>query len=334
MQGNPRLRILYLARILLQQTDEEHALTAKQLIAYLESEYNIVADRRSIYEDLHALEESGMDIAVRHGRGGGVCLLSRTFEFAELRLLMDAVQSSRFLSEKKSKELLRKLQTLTSDDQARALAAQMELHQRVKTGNEEIYYNVDTLHHAIRANRQVSFCYFSWNEKKEPVFRRGGEFYTVSPCLLMWEDENYYLVAYDETAGELRHYRVDKMRKMKISDAPRAKDATFGAADAAAYAKKQFGMYRGEEKLVTLRCANRLAGVVIDRFGEDLTFRPADAEHFSVSVRVLLSPLFYSWVLGFGAEMRIVAPAEAVEQIYALVQTVSALYEADVPHDR
>ena len=214
--GIPGLKTLYIMEILLQRTDEQHALNASQILEILKNEYGVTTNRQTIYSEIDKLEKSDLDVVRLEGKFGGYYIGSRQFELAELKLMVDAVQSSRFITKKKSEELIRKLETLCSLEEAKQLSSQVVVYNRPKTVNETIYYNVDMLHSAIFHNQQITFQYVDWTPKKEMVLRHDGAFYVVSPLHLVWDDENYYLIAFDENACKVKHYRVAKMRSMSI----------------------------------------------------------------------------------------------------------------------
>ena len=218
--ANQKLKLLYLYRILIEQTDEDHPLSVQELIAQL-AQYNIQAERKSIYDDLDALARFGVDVQCRKGRSPGWFVGGRDFELPELKLLVDAVQSSRFITRKKSDALIRKLERLASVYQARQLQRQVFVSGRIKVMNESIYYNVDKLHAAIASKRAITFQYFDYNMYRQKVFRRNGSRYTVSPYGLIWNNDNYYLVAYDSEHRQMRHYRVDKMAEITVTRLPR-----------------------------------------------------------------------------------------------------------------
>lgn len=233
---------------------------------------------------------------------------------------MDAIQCSRFITEKKSNELIGKIEHLTSDHEAHTLQRQVYVSERVKTLNEQIYYNIDALHAAISNDVQITFRYFNWvlnfsaSPRIQKQYRRDGARYRVSPWALTWDNENYYLIAFDHDAGEIRHYRVDKMDSLVQTDLPREGKQLFDDRfDAAAYSRKVFGMFSGEEKTVKLKCLNRFIGVMLDRFGSNLRLLPADHEHFYLDVDVVVSPQFFSWVFSLEGDVRIVNPPEVCE---------------------
>ena len=258
---------------------------------------------------------------------------SRLFEVAELKLLVDAVQSSRFITAKKSRELIGKVESLASVYQAHTLQRQVYVANRIKTMNESIYYNIDALHQAIAQGKQISFRYFQWavGEAGEDTvarrFRREGERYQVSPWALTWDDENYYLVAYDTPEQKIKHFRVDKMEGIRLEQEKRDGAEQFQKFDMAVYSRQVFGMYGGEEAQVRLRFANHLAGVVVDRFGKDVPIRRDGEDHFTVWLSVAVSPQFFSWVLGFGEEAQILEPQWVLKRLKSHLEKTLALYE-------
>ena len=322
-QEGQKAKLLVLKNILERKTDEDHPLSVPQLIRALEAE-GIRAERKSIYNDIEALRASGVDVELSRGRGGGYYLGSRTFELPELKLLVDAVQASQFITKDKSKKLIRKLEGLTSEAQARKMQRQVFVSGRVKTMNESIYYNVYALHEAIARDRQVQFQYLEWDLRKRRVPRRGGQIYQASPWALAWENANYYLVAY--TGEGIRHYRVDKMKGVRQTELPRQGKAEFSALDLAAYTRKMFGMYGGREEKVTLKCANSLVGVMLDRFGTEAILVPQADETFHLTVPVAISPQFLGWVCGFGGEVRVIGPAAVRREMGRLVQSLADTY--------
>lgn len=306
-----KLKLLYIAQILLERSDEEHAVTTQELIDALD-QYGIRAERKSIYTDIDALIDFGMDIIKVRERPGGYCLASRQFELAELKLLVDAVQASKFITTRKSEELIRKLETLCGREQARQLHRQVVVANRTKAVNENIYYNVDIIYNAIAANVKIRFQYFEWNVNREMQLRRDGAFYEVSPWLLLWDDENYYLIAFDDRSGEIRHYRVDKMIKIGLLEAAREGKGQFEKLDVAGYSRKTFGMFAGEEETVKLCCDAALTGVIIDRFGTNVALRRIDEKHVRARVEVAVSRQFFGWVTGLGAGVTIEGPEHVV----------------------
>ena len=311
--ANQKRKLLILERMLSRQSDEEHPISTADMLEELER-WGITAERKSLYDDMEQLREMGLDVQNQKGRGGGWFLGAREFELAELKLLVDAVQSSRFLTGRKSDALIKKLEGLTSVHQARQLQRQVYVDRRIKTMNESIFYNVDKLHAAIAANRVITFRYFEYNTKKERVARRGGARYRATPFGLIWDSENYYLAAWDEFHGELRHYRVDKMGDILISTTP---GTPRGGWTAEGYTRRHFGMYSGRPCALKLRCADALASVVIDRFGQDVILVPDGEGYFTVTVDVAVSPPLWGWLFGLGDGMEIAAPQWAADEYRA-----------------
>lgn len=323
---NQKIRLLYLMRIMLEHTDDEHGLTLEEITAAL-AEYGIEAERKTLYDDIETLQIFGIDIDKRKGKTMRYHVASREFELPELKLLVDAVQSSKFITHKKSNELIKKIEGFTSCYEARRLHRQVFVTNRIKTMNESIYYTVDYIHDAINSNAKVSFRYFNWNERKQKVMRHDGKKYIVSPWALTWDDENYYMIGYDSESGLVKHYRVDKMTDIGLIDEERDGAEHFKNFDMAIYSKKTFGMYGGDEETVTLRCKNELAGVIIDRFGFDTPFVNVTDTHFEVHVKVQASPLFFTWVMNFGSDMTIISPEIARENFIKLAEKALAQYE-------
>lgn len=321
---NQKIKLLYIMKILLENTDEEHGVTLNEIAKRL-NELGVDAERKTLYDDIETLRGFGLDIDKRKNREVTYHILSRQFEIAELKLLIDAVQSSNFISERKSNELIKKLSSTLSRFDSNKLQRQVYVSNRIKSMNESIYYSVDYIHEAISSNRKVAFFYFEWNSKKEKTLRRNGKRYTVSPHALAWEDENYYLIGYEE--GKIKHFRVDKMSKIEILDIERDGEEVFSDFDMGVYSKKTFGMYGGREESVTLRCKNSLAGVIIDRFGLNTPFLKADDEHFEVSVKVYISPIFLSWVVGFGEDIKIISPDSVKKELVNLIKSAQKQYE-------
>ncbi len=318
---NQKLKLLYLLKILSEKTDENNPMSMPEIIAEL-SRYDISAERKSIYNDLEALELFGADICTTRGKRTGYFLASRDFELPELKLLVDSVQASKFITRKKSMELITKLEKLASVHEASHLQRQVFVTNRVKTLNESIYYTVDKIYEAISKNKKIAFRYFEWTPVKKKRYRKDGRFYVETPITLSWDDENYYLITYKEKYKGFTHYRVDKMTDLKILDENRQMpDRKFDLAD---YAKKVFGMFGGEETVVEVKFKSDLAGVVIDRFGEQVFMHRIDNEWFSARFKVAVSPQFFGWIMSFGDRAEIVSPIEVrqsfVEQLSKIIR--------------
>lgn len=323
--ANQKLKLLYLLKTLLELSDESHPLTISDIIRHL-SLYGISAERKSIYSDIEMLKEYGLDIIAVKSKSYGYYVASREFELPELKLLVDAVQSSKFITRKKSEELIKKIESLAGKHQAAKLQRQVFVANRIKTMNESIYYTVDYIHTAISENSKISFKYFDWTSSKEKVLRHDGKDYVISPWALTWDDENYYLVAFDSETQMIRHYRVDKITNIKVLDEKREGEESFSEFDMALYSKSVFGMFGGKAEYVSLLCHESLAGVIIDRFGTDIVFIKHDNEHFEINVSVVLSPQFYSWVFGFGDKISIISPQKAKDEFVKLLTDVKKLY--------
>lgn len=327
MDNKQRQRILYLYKLLAEKTDDEHSITAQDIISELER-LGIKAERRTVYADIKALNEFGTDIiGQKAGRGYEYHMGNRRFELAELKLLVDAVQSSRFITQKKSSELIGKLEEMASEYQAKELQGQVFVSQRIKTMNESIYYNIDIIHEAIGENRKIHFQYFNWNVDKKQELRHDGEIYSVSPWGVCWNDEWYYLIAYDDKVQEIRHYRVDKMKNLTLTEDKRDGKEYFKNLDMAVYSKKRFSMFDGEEEKVHILCRNDFAGIMIDRFGKDVPLLKTDEEHFEISVDVAVSGIFFGWIMGLGEGVRITGPDYVVDMMREEVRRLAATYK-------
>ena len=323
--SNQKLKLVYLSRILSERTDRYHGLTLSEISAALR-EYNISAERKSLYDDIETLKLSGMDIRTVRDTHVRYYLMTRTFELAELRLLSDAVQSSKFLTEKKSRELIRKIEGLGSRYEASELHRQDDFSGRIKTENEEIYGNITALHTAMSENRRIACKYFEWNEHKQRLLRKNGDDYLLSPWALRWDDEFYYLIAYDSEAKKIKHFRVDKMLRIRLLDERREGEGLLTPEELSRYSQRAFGMYGGEQVNVRILADNALAGVVLDRFGTDVTILN-HGEKFEFCTKVMISPTFFSWVLGFGDRMRILSPESVAEEAAEIARSIVAMYE-------
>lgn len=328
-QEGQKAKLLVLLQIFEHHTDAQHRLSVPQIAALLAQE-NVPCERKSIYADIAALQSAGYDIELQRGRGGGYYLDRRTFELAELKLLVDAVQSSRFITEKKSGALIKKLEGFASDAEARQLQRQVYVAGRVKSMNESVYYGVDTLYQAIDAGRMVRFHYWDWTPDRQKQPRRGGMYYCVSPWALAWENGCYYLIAYEdyELPAGIRHYRVDKMSQVSLLDEPRRGSRHYADFDLAAYVQKMFNMFTGTEQAVTIRCANHLAGAMLDRFGtRAMLLSEEDGAHFHFTVPVAVSPQFLGWICGFGDAIEVTAPADVRAALHALGAGMEKRYQ-------
>lgn len=324
---NQKQKILVLLDLFKSKTDEEHGVTTSDIIDYL-AEHGIKAERKTVYADLNTLKEYGYEISKEKKDGNYYyTLLDRDFQLPELKLLVDAVQASKFISAKKSSELIKKIENLASVYQAKQLQRQVFVSNRIKTNYENVYYNVDELNLAINENRKIKFDYYEWNLSKEMVLRKNGHKNDISPWSLAWDDENYYLVAFDGNSGIIKHYRVDKMRKIEILDEARDGREEFEEFDAAKYAKKVFGMFTGDEQRVKIQFANKLIGVVIDRFGQDIMIIPKGVGQFVVNVNVKVSNMFLGWIIGLGDGAKILEPESVVDEVKQITERLKEQYK-------
>ena len=326
---NQKKKLYYLYKILHDYTDDEHALTMPQIQEKLMF-YEVTADRKSLYDDIETLRELGFDVIMeKDGRSAVYHLGTKDFEIAELKLLVDSIQASKFITAKKSRDLIKKLTGLVSKFEASQLEREVVVQGRIKTMNESIYYLVDELHTAISRKRMIRFEYLKWDLNKELV-RKRDKSYQVSPWALTWDDENYYMIAYDDEAGKLKHYRVDKMRRIEILNDLRHGENEFNKYDLAEYSKMNFGMFGGERVKVKLRFKNDLVGVLIDRFGKEITVRPTqDPEWAEANVDVAMSNQFLGWVFSLGEGVKIVSPKEAVDRFLSEIDAVKGAYQTN-----
>ncbi len=305
--GNKK-RILCLMQILMERTDEEHILNAVDLCEILKSEYDLEADRRTIYSEVAALEEFVLDIVQIKGKNPGYYVGSRDFELAEVKLLVDAVQSSKFISAKRSEELIKKLEKLCSDEQAKQLNPQIVIANRPKTKNETILYNVDRIHTAIFKDRKVAFQYMEWIAPKMQRLKRNGAEYKISPLWMLPEDDCYYMIGYDSVAGKIKYYRVDRMMHMEITEEEREGKEYLDTFDLASFEKKTFGMHSGNDTEVVLKCKNEITSVILDQFGSGAWMIPLDENSFKIKTVVAVSGQFFGWLTGLGGRVTILEP--------------------------
>ena len=323
---NQKLKMLYLVKIFSEETDDSHALSLQEIAERLER-CGVNAERKTLYKDFDELAKFGLEIlSEQAGRNVVYHLATRQFELPELKLLVDAVQGSKFITEKKSRQLIKKLESLASVYEAQRLQRQVLIAGRIKSMNESIYYNVDMLHDAINSDRQIRFQYFRWNVRREQELRRGGEWYRISPWSLLWDDENYYLVAYDADDRKIKHYRVDKILRLSITDKPREGKQQFREFDAAKYSRTLFGMYGGKLTRVTLEGRADMVGPLIDRFGRDITILPEGEDRFTASVEVSVSRHFIAWIIALGDGVRITGPSELVEEMRGEARRLAEQY--------
>ena len=320
---NQKLKILYILDYLERNSHEDHLVKASDLIAMLDRQHNISCDRKTVYSDIAALQDYGVDIVSVPGKNGGYYIASRNFELPELKLLIDAVQSSRYLTEKKSRELIEKLLNQCNEQDARLMKRNVLVSGRVKSMNETIYYSVDAIQEAIAQNKQITFRYFDWDFGGKRKFREKP--YVASPYGLCQDNENCYLLAFSDRHG-ITSYRVDRIMDISLLDAPRTSCPELTGAALTAHANRLFQMFAGDAVDVKLRFHKSLINVVIDRFGKETMLIPDGEEHFNFTVKVAVSPMFLSWVIGFGNKAQVLYPQSVVEEVQALCREAMSQY--------
>ena len=324
---NQKLKILYLMKFFQEQSDREHPVSVKDIIQNMEA-YGISVERKTVYDDIETLRTFGMKIGSRRGKPAGFYLEERTFELPELKFLMDAVQSSKFITEKQSAALVRKLEDLASVHEAKKLKSQVFLMPGIKTLNEEIYTNIETIYDAISANRQISFRYYQWTLSRELKPKRGGERYRVSPGKLLWNNDNYYLMGLDESSGIVKHYRVDKMMDVAVEEEKRSGESVFRDFDMGRFSAETFGMFDGKETILKIRFSNELVGVVLDRFGKKAVLQRSDDTHFFLQTHIRVSGQFFGWLPGLGPGAEIVSPEKVRKEYKSFLTKILKTYKS------
>ncbi len=334
MAKNPKQKqkLFYVLKYLMEKTDLNNSVTVNDIIDYLDS-FDIKAERKSIYDDLKTLQDFGVDICSTKSKSVNYYIASREFELSELKLLVDAVQSAKFITHKKSNELIKKLESLSSENEAKELQRQVFVSNRVKTMNEKVYYNIDSLHNALNHGKKVSFYYYQWeitgdsSQKVAKRRRNNGEKYVVSPWALSWDDENYYLIAYDDKADKIKHYRVDKMESVEMLEKEkRSGKALFSKFDMAVYSKQIFGMFGGTLTDIKVRFDNSLVGVVVDKFSKNVFISSNNDGTFDMSAKVMLSPNFYGWLFALKDKAKIISPQNAKDEYLSYINDILKTY--------
>ncbi len=320
---NQKLKIFYILDYLERNSRENHPVRAGELIEMLDRDHNIACERKTVYSDIAALQEYGVDIIALPGKNGGYYIGTRNFELPELKLLIDAVQSSRYLTEKKSKELIEKLCQQCNEHDARLMRRNVLVSGRVKSMNETIYYSVDTIQDAITRNKQISFRYFDWDLGGQRRYREKE--YLASPYGLCQDHENCYLLAFSERHG-ITSYRLDRMTDIRLLGASRIPCPELTGKELSKHANRLFQMYSGDTVDVKMRFHRSLINVVVDRFGKETMLIPDGEEYFNFIVPVAVSPMFLSWVIGFGSKAKILYPQSVVEACKALCQEALSQY--------
>lgn len=323
---NQKLKILYIMRILQEKTDKDHPISVREIVSALRS-YGISVERKTVYDDIEALRAFGLKIGNRRGKLSGYYLEERTFELPELKFLMDAVQSSHFITRSQTQKLVRKLEGLASMPQARKLQNQVFTEPGVKTPNEEIYMNVETIYDAIAENHQISFHYYEWTIGRKLREKKNGQRYQVSPWKMIWKNDSYYLLGVDELSGIVKYYRVDKMMHVSAETETRNGEAIFRDFDLGKFSVGTFGMFGGRDTALKLEFENRLIGVVMDRFGQDAMIFPTDKEHFSFQAHIHVSGQFFGWLAGLGPGVRILSPEKTRREYTAFLKRALEEYE-------
>lgn len=333
MPKNPyqKLKLLYVKDFLERRSDEEHPVSVRDIINYLDRN-GISAERKSIYDDIEALRDFGMDIVNVKGKQPGYYLASREFEMPELKLLVDAVAAAKFLTDKKSQGIIKKIAAFAGEHQAGELKRVVYVPNRVRTHNERIFYSVDAIHSAISAGKMISFRYSEWKldfggaSRVKRTLRRNGKNYEITPCELVWDDEYYYLIGYDGEEDIIKNFRVDKMEQPCVSEKPAEKSDKIAKFDVAKYMESTFRMFNGPEEDVALLFDNSLIGLVVDRFGENCRVSKHDEGSFELRVRAKVSPQFFAFLFGCGGKVKILAP-ESLKKAYAeKIKEVADLY--------
>lgn len=326
-------KLLYILKLLYEKTDQDHGVTLQQIIDYL-AENEIKAERKSIYDDIRTLKDFGVDILSTKSKTVEYFIAGREFELYELKMLVDAVQSSKFITLKKTKELIGKIETLCSEQDARKLDRQVVVANRIKAFGDRIHFNIDSVHEAINSGNKISFYYYNWevtSDRAQKIVkkrRNNGERYVVSPWAMCWDDENYYLIAYDSISDKIKHYRIDKMEAVEIlHKEKRDGRKIFSKFDMAMYSKQVFSMYGGDLVDIKIRFDNSLVGVVVDKFSKNVFISPNDDGTFDMSAKVMLSPNFYRFIFGLRDKVKILSPSKAKVEFVAYLNDIKKMYE-------
>mgnify|MGYP002623539076 CR=1 FL=1 len=331
--SNQHLKLYYLAKIMLEETDNEHGITLDEIISALE-DYDITAERKQLYKNLDELQDLGIEVdKVRNGNSWYYHVVERPLDITELKLMVDSIQASRFISEKRSARLIKKLSDFASIYEARKLSRQVFVKDRPKTTNDKSYYNVDMIHDAIADNRKIRFRYFNWTTRKTKQYHHGEDYYyLVSPWALAWQEENYYLIANDSADDTIRHFRVDKMEDVSVTEDKRDGAEQYNQFNLPVYLRQTFGMYGGRSEDVKIRVKNDAAGIFIDRFGADISFKPDGEEYSTLYVPVMVSDKFYAWIFALGDKAQIIGPEWVVDGAKDFLIRLNNLYISEKEH--
>ncbi len=319
---NQKLKLLYIRDYLMKYTDEEHHVSSKDITAFL-NQHDIEVERKTIYSDIESLKSYGVDI---NNDGKGYYIGERDFEPSEIKLLVDIVQSSKFITERKTNTLIRKLEELTNKYEADSLQRRVYVHNRIKSMNESVYINVDAISNAINEDKKIQFKYFFTKVDKKPEYKNEGCLYEISPYALIWDDENYYMLGFDSNKDIMKHYRVDRMKYIRVTDIIRDGKEEFEKTDLSTYNTKVFSMFGGKPEKVTMRFTTDLVDAVIDRFGKDVMIIDEFDGHFLITVDVVVSNPFFGWVFGFKNKCEIVEPESVRNQLVDMAQSLVENY--------
>lgn len=326
MDIKAKLRPFYVAKMLNERTDEEHYLTIAQIMDILEKEYGISTSRGTVGDDIKALQEFGMEIEVEPSTQNRYYLIGRKFDLPELKLLIDATESARFITKEKSDMLVKKLASLSSSNNASALTRNIDVENRIKAENEKIYYIIDALNEAINRKKKVSFQYFTYNVKKQKKLKYDGFTYVFSLYKLIWNGDYYYVVGYSEKHKGIGSFRLDRMaRQPNVLDEDAANPPK--GFNLNTYLNSMFRMYNGQRKEIELICDNDVMDAIIDKFGKDVKVLANDMKSFRVIVNTAVGSVFYSWVFGFGGKVRIKAPESVKDEYAVMVKSAAAILE-------
>ena len=319
MDIKAKLRPFYVAKLLYEQTDEDHYLTIAQIIEQLERDYGISTSRGTVGDDIKALQELGVEIVVEPSTQKRFYLIGRRFDLPELKTLIDAIESARFIPKEKSATLVEKLGSLTSRYNTEKLVRNVDVENRIKSDNEKIYYIMEALNDAINAQKKVTFQYFTYNVKKEQKLKHDGCVYILSPYKLIWNGDYYYVVGFSEKHGGIGSFRLDRIvRQPQILDEDSVQPPE--DFDLNVYLNSMFRMYNGERKQIELVCDNSTMDAIIDKFGKDVTVYANDMQSFKAVVTTSLGNVFYSWIFGFGGKVAIKSPQDVRAQYCEMVR--------------
>ncbi len=327
-EPRPKIKLLVLQKILLENTDPEHPISGNEIIKLL-GEYGINVERKSVYDDIDTLVQSGMDIVTeRRGHANYYYVGSRTFQDEELMILVNTVASSKFLTKKKSDELISKLKTLTSKYQAQSLSRTIYVDGRSKSNNERIYYSINAIHEAIVAGKQITFHYTEYDITLKKKYRRGGQLYSVSPIYLISDSDYYYLTAYNPQHDDISNFRIDKMADVAISDEPRL-ELSSEQLERAKEVRSMFGAFAREKTTVTLRMNNKpyVFGVLVDKYGSSLHPTRISEDKFTVRIEAQISPAFYAWLFSFGEDAEVVEPEWVRNEAKGQIEKMAEVYK-------